>query len=144
MSYNYLRAYSMSAKRCQYYLRSTNHNKSCDQQSEATLQWGSKKSETTNKKNTAKRNDLVSVKRNCSVLMASIGKVMHFITASLRRRSVAFATSIFEKGTKEFRTDGIIHCWNRPKTTLKPITTSKILFKRNRLRILFVWGKFNS
>lgn len=67
-----------------------------------------------------------------------------YVTASLSSRSVALARSMFENGINEFRTDGIIHCWKRPSTTFKPITTSKILLNRNRLRILVVRGKLSS
>lgn len=136
-------AYSMCAKMCQYYLHSTNRNSSSDQQSGVTLRLDSKMSEKIGKRNTAKRNDLESEK-NIIRVNCFWGKNYIDVTASLRRRSVAFATSIFENGTKEFRTDGIIHCWNSPSTTLKPITTSRILFRRKRFRILFVRGKFSS
>lgn len=52
----------MSSKMYQYYRRSTNHYKSCDQQSEVILQLDSKMNGKTNRKSTAIQNDLESEK----------------------------------------------------------------------------------
>lgn len=88
------------------------------------------------------RNKIESCRCRCFELMNIVR--ISFFTANLSKRSVAFATSIFENGINEFFTDGIIHCWNKLKITFAPMTTSKIRFNKKRLRIRVVRGKFNS
>lgn len=51
--YTYALAYSMFAKKCQYYLHSTNHNRNFDRQNVTLLRPGSGTNGKLNKRNTA-------------------------------------------------------------------------------------------
>lgn len=96
-------------------------------------------------KHTEPRQVVWNLKNNaCNRIKKHKNSIWIIITANFSNRSVAFVTSILLNGIKEFFTDGIIYCCMTAKIICIPTTTSNILFNRNRFRILWVLGKFNS